>query len=46
MSKQRTENTQATGSTNGAAFTELEARLRQFFEKQHRLRTLLDETLA
>src|SRR5437870_471550 len=46
MSEPRTETAQATGSVNGAASSELEARLRQFLGEQRRLRELLDQTRA
>lgn len=46
MSEPRTETAQASGSTNGVASSELEARLRQLFGEQRRLRALLDQTLA
>jgi len=46
MSEPRTEAAQAAGSINGAASSELEARLRHFFGEQRRLRALLDQTLA
>ena len=46
MSKPHTEIAPTTGSINGAASSELEARLRHFFGEQQRLRALLDQTLA
>jgi hypothetical protein len=36
----------AIGSINGLASSELEARLRRFFDEQQRLRALLDQTLG
>jgi hypothetical protein len=46
MSEPHTETAQSTGSVNGAASSELEARLRHLFGEQDRLRALLDQTRA
>src|SRR5208283_458194 len=46
MSDPRVESVQATSPINGAAVSQLEARLRHLLEEQRRLRTLLDQTSA